>query len=192
MPYGLKRYQESRQPHFITFSCYGRKPYLSGPRVAELFVRCLEQIRKRYGFRVYGYVVMPEHVHLLVSEPDVHLLSTAIQALKIAVSRRASSAGWRQPQPFWQKRYYDHNVRNAVSFENKLRYLHRNPVTRGLCKDPFDWPWSSFRHYWRAERGVVEIESEWTAVRRSGRDPHLPKAGRCGAPSSWEWFGWEN
>jgi putative transposase len=192
MPYGLRRYQQSHETHFVTFSCYRRLPYLSRASVADLFITCFEQTRRRYGFRAYGYVVMPEHVHLLVSEPDVELLCTAIQALKIAVSRRASAAGWREPQPFWQKRYYDHNVRNAASFANKLRYIHRNPVRRGLCAEPIDWPWSSFRHYWTAEHGPVEIESEWTAMRREGRNPHLPKAGRCGAPSKWRWFGWEN
>ena len=107
MPYGLKRYQQSGQSHFVTFSCYRRRPYRVPSKVSALFLACLEQMRRRYGFRVYGYVVMPEHVHLLVSEPDVELLATAIQALKIAVSRGAWSAGWREEQPFWQKRYYD-------------------------------------------------------------------------------------
>ena len=64
---------------------------------------------------------------------------------------------------FWQKRYYDRNVRDEREFMEKLRYLHRNPVKAGLCELPEDWPWSSFRHYARREKGVVEIESEWTA-----------------------------
>jgi putative transposase len=182
MPYGLKRWQQSRESHSVTFSCYRRRPYLSRGSAATLFLTCLEQTRRRYGFRVYGYVVMPEHVHLLVSEPVVGLLSTAVQALKIAVSRRALSAGWRAEQPFWQKRYYDHNVRSHEKFVEKLRYIHRNPMQRGLCVEAIAWPWSSFRHYMTAEIGAVEIESEWTAMRRSGRDPHLPKPGRCGAP----------
>ena len=134
---------------------------------------------------------MPEHVHLLVSEPEREMLCTAVQALKISFARRAATSGWRGEPPFWQKRYYDHNVRSNRSFMNKLRYIHRNPVKRGLCAEPWDWPWSSFRHYSDAEFGSVEIESEWTALRRSGRDPHLPKPGRCGAPSTWEWLRWE-
>jgi putative transposase len=160
VPYGLKRWQQSRDTHFVTFSCYRRRPYLYRGSVATLFLTCLEQTRRRYGFRVYGYVVMPEHVHLLVSEPDVELLCTAVQALKIAVSRRAFSAGWRAGQPFWQKRNYDHNVRSHEKFVEKLRYIHRNPVRRGLCAEAIAWPWSSFRHYMTAEIGAVEIESE--------------------------------
>jgi putative transposase len=102
---------------------------------------------------------MPEHVHLLLSEPERRTLAQAIQALKVSVAKKISQ----QREPFWQKRYYDHNVRNYESFVGKLRYIHRNPVARGLVERPEDWPWSSFRHYALREMGVVEIESEWTA-----------------------------
>ncbi len=80
MPYGLKRYQQSKQAHFVTFSCYQRSPHLRDSRLRDMFVECLERARRSYRFRVYGYVVMPEHVHLLVSEPEVEVLATAIQA----------------------------------------------------------------------------------------------------------------
>jgi putative transposase len=146
---------------------------MQGFRRAELkdiFASSLEQMRQRYHFRVFGYVVMPEHVHLLISEPRGALISVAIQALKISVSRKAAKYG---ASPFWQKRYYDHNVRDHESFVEKLRYIHRNPVKRGLCSKPQDWAWSSFGHYSSAEKGVVEIESDWTALRRTGREPQL-------------------
>jgi hypothetical protein len=68
--------------------------------------------------------------------------------------------------PFWQKRYYDRNVRDEDEFTVKLRYLHRNPVARGLVEDPADWKWSSFGHYALREKGPVEIESQWTATDR--------------------------
>jgi len=64
MPYGLKRYQQSKQSHFVTFSCYHRLPHLRDERLRDMFVACLERMRRNYRFRVYGYVVMPEHVHL--------------------------------------------------------------------------------------------------------------------------------
>ena len=74
-----------------------------------------------------------------------------------------------QDGSFWQKRYYDRNVRDYREFMIKLRYLHRNPVKRGLVSEPGDWPWSSYRHYALREVGVVEIESEWTARDRETR-----------------------
>jgi putative transposase len=140
-------------------------------------VHALERIRRRYLFRVYGYVVMPEHVHLLVSEPESELLATAIQALKLSVARRALDTEGAPIAPFWQHRYYDHNVRNHVSFVGKLRYIHRNPVKRGLAATPEEWPWSSFRHYATARAGRVELESQWTADRRGGRELNLMKLG---------------
>ena len=173
MPFGLKRYQQSRQSHFVTFSCYGREAHLCDARLCDLFLDCLERTRRKYRFRVYGYVVMPEHVHLLVSEPERETLATAIQALKISVARRAmfyrreptsaksgqmwGTIGTVGKFTFWQKRYYDHNVRNYESFVEKLRYMHRNPVTRGLVASPEQWPWSSFRWYWCGGKGPVKI-----------------------------------
>jgi len=108
-------------------------------------------------------------VHLLLSEPENTLLSKAIQALKIAVARQAIRYRAGGEGPLWQKRYYDHNVRSQQSFENKLAYMHRNPVRRGLVARAEDWRWSSFRHYVMRAFGVVEIESQWTADRRNGR-----------------------
>jgi putative transposase len=80
-------------------------------------------MRNRYDFVVCGYVIMPEHVHLLVSEPKKALLSKAIQALKLSVSVQSKQ------RPFWQARYYDFNVHNEEKRVEKLRYMHRNPLS---------------------------------------------------------------
>ena len=196
MPRGLVRYHESGQSHFITFSCYRRKPKFADTRLYDLFPLCLEAMRLRFHMRIYGYVVMPEHVHLLVSEPEQGSPAEAMHYLKLSFSKRARSlteapvsaaqvsvlnpdANLRHQQvlapkePFWQTRYYyDRNVRSVREFGIKLRYLHRNPVKRGLVREPGDWKWSSFRHYAFREMGVVEIESEWT-----GRDRELKATG---------------
>ncbi len=193
MPRGLRRFHQSGQSHFITFSCYRRQPNFVNAAVYDLFPVCLEEMRRRFHMRVYGYVVMPEHVHLLLSEPDHGTLAEAMHYLKLSFAKRVRSAqvsvqkkdanlghqhptdanlGHRQLGSFWQKRYYDRNVRDTREFGIKLRYLHRNPVKRGLVQDPGDWKWSSFRHYALREIGVVEIESEWTA-----RDRELKVSG---------------
>lgn len=117
-------------------------------------------MRTRYDFFVTGYVAMPEHVHLLIGEPKRAVLAKAIQALKLSVAVQRSE------RPFWQPRYYDFNVFTDRKRIEKLRYIHRNPVTRSLVEEPDAWIWSSFRHYWTGEEGTVEIESPRTAVRR--------------------------
>ncbi|HEY1986197.1 MAG TPA: transposase [Terracidiphilus sp.] len=160
MTHGLHRYQQGGDLHFITFSCYQRRPYLGCAARRALFESALERIRRRSGFVVLGYVVMPEHVHLLVNEPIVSALDRAVQALKLSVCVR-------QPErPFWQARYYDFNVFSVAKQKEKLRYMHRNPVVRGLVAKPEDWAWSSFRHYATGLEGTVEIESFWTARKR--------------------------
>jgi putative transposase len=184
MPHGLKRFHESRQSHFVTFSCYHRQPNFKSPEVCDLFLRCLEQMRIRFAMCVYGYVVMPEHVHLLISEPgrstgpeigasflgpnlestvpqvrgrslaaNLGTLAHAMHYLKLSFAKQLhSNTGF--ADSFWQKRYYDRNVRDEREFVEKLRYLHRNPVKRGLVKEAADWKWSSFRHYALREVGI--------------------------------------
>jgi len=164
MPWGLKRYQQARHLHFITFSCYHRAPLLGTEQARDTFVHTLERVRNWYGFYVVGYVVMPEHVHLLVSEPERGTLALALQMMKQMVSRRLHTAA--RKDPFWQPRYYDFNVWSERKRVEKLRYMHRNPVKRGLVAKPEDWVWSSFRHYATGEEGAVEIESQWTARKR--------------------------
>jgi putative transposase len=95
MTQGLKRYQFSGDLHFVTFSCYQRRPYLASCAARNLFEETLEQVRQRYGFSVIGYVVMPEHVHLLVSEPANFPLAKALLALKLSISKRS------RQRPFW-------------------------------------------------------------------------------------------
>ena len=168
MPKGLVRYQQAGCFHFVTFSCYRRLGYLGSESGRDLFERSLELTRKRYEFVVCGYVVMPEHVHLLVSEPKKALLSKALQALKLSVSVQS------RERPLWQARYYDFNVHNEEKRVEKLRYMHRNPVKRGLVEKPEQWAWSSFRHYASGVEGVVEVESQWTAAQRGDQLPeHL-------------------
>ncbi|MDP9160404.1 MAG: transposase [Acidobacteriota bacterium] len=167
MTRGLRRFHQSRQSHFVTFSCYRRQSNFGSSDVYDLFVQCLEDMRNRFAMRIYGYVVMPEHVHLLVSEPENQILADAIHYLKLSFAKRQRSRrSSRASASFWQKRYYDRNVRDEREFTAELRYLHRNPVKRGLVNEPADWKWSSFRHYLLREVGIVEIESEWTAQDR--------------------------
>ena len=174
MPWGLTRFQQSGQSHFVTFCSYHRRRLLTSDENRRIFESALERVRRSYRLYVYGYVVMPEHVHLLVSEPQQGTLAEALKSLKQGTSRRlirnlplepkAGLGG--PPEHFWQKRYYDFNIRNYPQFVEKLRYIHRNPVKAGLCERPENWPWSSFHHYATGAEGRVEIESEWTARKR--------------------------
>jgi putative transposase len=187
MPWGLERWHGGHDLHFITFSCYGRQTLLSSAPRRELFLKVLEEVRRRYQWVVIGYVVMPEHVHLLVSEPKQRPLATAIQALKLGFARRVlaeqrrelpglgprETRGTRKTElahHVWQARYYDFNVCTPAKRVEKLRYMHRNPVTRGLVAAPELWPWSSFRAYAYQESGLVRVD-EWGVLKMKFLQP---------------------
>jgi putative transposase len=154
MPWGLKRFQEARCLHSLTFSCYRRAPRLEAPRSRDIFEQTLERARKWYGFYIAGYVVMPEPVHLLVTEPERAKLSLALQMLKQNVARELREV---EGGSFWQARYYDFNVWTEAKRIEKLRYIHRNPVSRGLVSSPELWAWSSFRRSSAAEAGLISL-----------------------------------
>ena len=174
MPWGLKRCYGMGSLHFITWSCYRRMPLLGNSARRDLVLAVLELMRVRYRFAVIGYVVMPEHVHLLISEPLICEPMTSdpskiIQAVKLSVSRRLAIGGEFSGR-FWQSRFYDFNLWGQQKEVEKLKYMHRNPVVRGLVASPEDWRWSSYRSYAYGEAGLVRI-NDWTwweeKIRRS-------------------------
>jgi putative transposase len=162
VPSRLKRYQTQGSYHFLTFSCHRRLPYLNNDPPRTTFLEQLEKLRSNHSFYVFGYVLMPEHVHLLLSEPKIHSLATTLNVLKHETSQRLKD----DRSQFWQRRYYDFNVLTQAKVTEKLRYIHRNPVTRGLVEKPEDRPWSSYRHWLTGERSPIEIESHWTLAER--------------------------
>jgi putative transposase len=172
VPNRLQRYYGAGYLHFITTSCYQRRPLLHSRRSRDLFLQVLEQARRRYHFVVIGYVVMPEHVHLLLGEPERGNASLVMQAVKQGFARRVlrSTSDRRQTKlagnvefadglsdHVWQRRFYDFVVFTEKKRVEKLRYMHRNPVKRGLVLEPQQWLWSSFCDYAEGRRGPVLV-----------------------------------
>ena len=173
MPLRLHRYYGAGYLHFITTSCYQRRPFLASAMSRDLFLEVLEHTRRLYRFVIKGYVVMPEHVHLLMAEPERGNPSTIMQVLKHSFARKliraappfAKFEGWEphSERHVWTPRFYDFVVFTDDKKVEKLRYIHRNPVKRGLVLEPQDWRWSSFRHYAYDERGPVLIDEQQEA-----------------------------
>ena len=187
MTEGLKRYYGRNHLHFITTSCYHRLPNLDTAARRNLFLEILEEARQRFQFVVVGYVVMPEHVHLLMSETGLVNPSVVMKWVKFRLARRvlfdsahtsrsnseASTTSSKrdvwgtQPQTqdrLWQHRFYDFNVFTTAKVDEKLNYMHMNPVVRGLVGKPEDWPWSSARYYLLQEEGPVKINVGWPTL----------------------------
>jgi REP-associated tyrosine transposase len=175
MPKKLKRIYGHGDLHFITFSCYRRLPLLGRAKARSLFVKVLGEVRARYRFALIGFVVMPEHVHPVMSEPKRGTPSEALKALKQSVSRRLRGGYVKKSMPagqlrlplrhwdvelpqFWQRRFYDFNVWSLGKVREKLDYMHRNPVTRGLVEHPKDWPWSSWSFYYKKGMCLLRMD----------------------------------
>jgi putative transposase len=147
MPGGLIRIHGGGNLHFITTSCYRREPLLGSARARDV-LEIFEQVRKSYGCEVIGFVVMPEHIHILISEPKRKTIPIVMQVLKQPVAlrllrkRRSSSQReiW-EPirQHLWQPRSYDFNVYSDRKVTESLLYMHRNPLQRGLVSSPELW-----------------------------------------------------
>jgi putative transposase len=147
------------------------------PRSRDTSLTILEQTRQRYRFVVVGYVVMPEHIHLLLTEPEVGTPSTVMQVVKQRTARALLPKRKRRNpcqcnlfgdepkrRAFWQARSYDFNVWTTKKRVEKLRYMHRNPVKRGLAGAPEKWRWSSYRFYLLEEAGPVRVNEGWTEI----------------------------
>lgn len=152
----LHRREVDRQSRFITFSCEQRLPLLQYPAIADLLVSALARMRSEFNLSLYAWVVMPEHVHLLVRPGADRSLTPALRSLKTSVARQVlfrwktldapileqlkTESGHR----FWLKGGgFDRNIRDDAEFRRTVRYIHRNPVERGLVGEPEKWRWSS-------------------------------------------------
>ncbi len=172
MAHNLIRHYGRGHLHFITFTCCRRLPVLRSAHAKNVFVKFLGEVRDRYGFSLVGYVVIPEHIHLLIGEPVKGTPSTVIQVLKQRVSlqlrrkkRRPAgqlsltfAEGNESPPRFWQRRFYDFNVWSLKKRVEKHHYIHMNPLKRKLVDHPKDWPWSSFAFYSSKKNFLIRIE----------------------------------
>lgn len=172
MPKNLRRVTERGDLHFITFCCYQRRALLGTVQARNLAVQILDEVQARYGFALVGYVIMPEHVHLLIRESPGVSPGKVVQVFKQRVSRRMREKQCEgEPQAasqfneeeaklrrFWQRRYYDFNVYTRAKLKEKLEYMHANPVKEKLVEHPRDWPWSSWSFY-ETGQGLLKMDA---------------------------------
>ncbi|MCD6249504.1 MAG: transposase [candidate division Zixibacteria bacterium] len=153
----LRHYDNEGTARFVTFGCYRNIPGLTHDLAKRLFLEELDRTREKHGFRLLAYVVMPEHVHLVLHPPDGMPLGLVVREMKSCSARRyfARERNGRtgEKRVFWQKRCYDHNCRTPETTIEKIRYCHNNPVQRGLVSEPGDWIWSSYNCY----HGVEDV-----------------------------------
>ncbi|MCH9030986.1 MAG: transposase [candidate division Zixibacteria bacterium] len=165
----LRHFDNLNTARFITFCCFHRYQLLTEPARNLILLEEIDRARNKHGILIYGYVIMPEHVHLVIHSSEKVQLGAVIGEIKSRSAKRIFShmrdIGAKIPSGlsttrrgiqklvFWQLRCYDHNCRSEKTTLEKIEYCHKNPVTRGLVRDPSKWRWSSFNWY-AGERNV--------------------------------------
>ncbi len=161
------RYNDPGHAHYLTFSCHNRLKLFKELSICELFISNLERIRCQTQTLLWAYVIMPDHVHLLIDLQDKLSVSKYLQSLKKTVSYQAIR--WIQEnKPRWipyiqtvQRgksvfRFwlpgggYDRNIYGDQTLLKTMNYIHNNPVRAGLVEKPTDWKWSSAK-FWEFE-----------------------------------------
>ena len=173
----VKSYNIPGDAHELTFSCFRRLPLLNRDRTRQWFLDALATARRRLNLALWAYVIMPEHVHVIVwprnEEYEVRLIRTA---MKVPVQRQALAYLRRKAprylerlkdeQPngevqyrFWQRGGgYDRNIRDMATLRRMIEYTHNNPVRRGLVSEPTAWYWSSAKFYEGIKPVALEMD----------------------------------
>jgi len=184
MPSRLRRYDEPGHTHFWTISCYRRLQFLHDDGMKRVVVEALRTLQQRIGVCLIGYVVMPEHVHVLVyphrrGEDQPIAIGDVLQTFKQYVGRhgkerlrdvwRRQGRLWSDPLNRWGRgqfdkqeimntRGYDRNILTEHELREKLDYCHKNPIQRGLVTGAADWQWSSYRFYEQGNHSVLAMD----------------------------------
>ena len=173
----VQHYDLQGHAHELTFSCYKNLPFLESDRACEYCAVSLQRARTLYPFDLWAYVIMPNHVHLLMyPTSETYAITKILQAVKQGISRRYLSYCKKQaPQllhplttkrdntahRFWQRGGgYDRNMTSVPVIRHAVDYIHNNPVRAGLVDDPGMWKWSSYREWLESGQGPIPIQRE--------------------------------
>ena len=156
------RYNVPGHAHALTFTCKDRQPLLDSDAARQLFVESLAAARETRKFHLWVYVIMPEHVHVLLCPQQAeYSISDILRAIKRPMSFRARQRGLVHTPGFWLPGGgYDTNLTDPQAVHNEVEYIHNNPVRRALCGRPEDWHYSSAA-FW-AGRTDVPLEMDRT------------------------------
>ena len=172
-----RRWNVPGQAHALTFSCYHNRPFLANEQTCNWLAEAIDLARQRLAFELWAYVFMPDHVHLvLYPKREDHSISRILLAIKQPVSRRAirhfkahepkaldlMATGQRaRLYHFWQKGGgYDRNITRLETLIETMRYIHNNPVRRGLVTTAVQWEYSSAAQWEGQARGPLTIDRD--------------------------------
>ncbi|EAW37623.1 transposase [Lyngbya sp. PCC 8106] len=170
----MSNYRRLRQPggtYFFTQVTYKIIPWLCEEKARLTIRNGINRVMKLYPFTLDAIVLLPDHIHCIWTLPEGDdNYSIRWRLIKTYVSKRyanflkipfelSESRIKKQETHLWQKRFWEHLIRNEQDYENHCNYIHYNPVKHGLCHSPADWEFSSFHRF--VARGIYP--TDWSA-----------------------------
>lgn len=165
----MSRYRRANTPgatYFFTIVTYRRRTFLCDNLVRLALRAAIQKVRARHPFQIDAWVLLPDHLHTIwtLSDSDADF-SLRWQLIKRHVTRQCrellhqpdlmtASKTRHRESTLWQRRYWEHLIRNDADYERHMHYLHYNPVKHGLVKQVKDWPYSSFHRH--MENGIYD------------------------------------
>jgi putative transposase len=147
----IRRYETTGRPVFITAVCYRRKPYLETEWQKELLLSVMREVKLSSGFAMHAYVILDDHFHWIIT-PVGQNFSAIMQSIKLRfVHRYKKAIGKKEQATLWQRRFWDHVIRNSEDLHRHMDYIHYNPIKHGYVSKPLDYKWSSFNTHVRME-----------------------------------------
>ena len=143
--------------YFITMVTYRREPFLV--KHIDILRKSFQLSKKNYDYRIDAIVIMPDHLHMIITPENAeeypkiisHIKRSFVYGLDHAVKGKAKMALMRSPyrrqrSGIWQKRYYEHTIRNEKDMIEKMQYMYHNPIKHGYVDEADRWEYSSFRY----------------------------------------------
>ncbi len=158
----MPEYRRAQVPggtFFITIVTYNRSPIFNHPRARAILHESWQEVTKRFPFTTDSICLLPDHLHALITLPDdetnfsirireiKRLFTRAYQAEFDPAKARNQSRIEKGEATIWQRRFYEHTIRDERDLNTHIDYIHFNPVKHGLINRVSDWQWSSFHRY---------------------------------------------
>lgn len=171
----MSRYRRADTPgatYFFTVVTYRRRAFLCDEDVRAALREAITKVRNQHPFQIDGWVLLPDHIHAIWTlPPDDARFALRWQQIKRHVTlccrERLHKTAWmsdsktrHRESTLWQRRYWEHQIRDEVDYQRHMDYLHYNPVKHGLVKQVKDWHYSSFHRYVQSD----VYENDWTTA----------------------------
>ncbi len=177
----MKKFNQPGDIHFVTFRTFKKHLYFEDEKCCLILLEELDYYRQKYGYKVYGYVILPDHVHCLIYFEDKNLtISKIVQDIKGFTARRIiklyiETGSWEQLLPatrgnddklhfrnlkyqIWQPEFYDFNIYTTKKFDEKLKYIHDNPIKHVVANDISKYKYCSWRNYELNDHSIFRID----------------------------------